>query len=126
MTEFQINDHLLNKECTELARDILDNIRQEMADDETLADYEDEINDRAHEAADGHSWVIYNHKALMLCAHCDTGYGDDFLSDAGFTWESDSTIYSVATMIAYGEIRGRVECIAREMIEEATEETETA
>ena len=124
MTEFQISDRILHNECESIAKEIFAEVTAEMDEGETPADYRDDMMDLAHEAADGHNWVIYNYKALKLCADCSLEYGEDFLSDVGFEWGPDSTIYSVATMIAYGEIRGRVECILSEMIEEA--ETEAA
>lgn len=81
-------------------------------------EFRDDMSDRAHETADGHEWVIYNHKALMICAHCNTEYGDDFLSEIGFKWTQDSTIYSVATAIVFGEMRGRIEFRLSELIDE--------
>ena len=109
-TEFQINDYLLTKECDQLARDIFEETLEDMADDETPDQYRDAMNERAHETADGHEWVIYNYKALMLCAHCNTDRGEEFLDDIGFEWTTgESTIYTVATAIAYGEMRARIE-----------------
>jgi hypothetical protein len=115
MTEFQINDRILDKECAELAREIL--AEHPDASEDTLSDY-------AHDYADGHEWVIYNHKALMLCAHCNTENGEQFLDDIGFTWERDSTLYTVAVTIAYGEMRARIEDELRELV--AAQEGEDA
>lgn len=116
MSEFTINDHILDRECLSLAQEIVDEFRDQLAEDETLEDYRDEMDDRAHEYADGHQWVIYNHKALMLCAHCSTDQGEEF-ADECFTWEpGDSTIYSVACTIAYGEMLGRIRACIDETI----------
>lgn len=105
MTEFQINDHILQAECEMIARDIM----------EEIDDLEDAY-DRAHEWADGHSWVIYHHKALMLCAHCDTSEGEQFLEDTGMP--EKPTFYGLATLIAYGEMRARIEEALRELADE--------
>ena len=113
MSDFQINDHILSKECDELAAEIAAEFNAG-----ELEASRDEMMDRAHEMADGHEWVIYNHKALMLCAHCDTGMGDEFLDDTGFEWvQGESTIYTVATTIAYGEMLGRIRVALEELIE---------
>ena len=116
MTDFQINDYLLSKECDDLAREIFEEAIAGMADDETPEDYRDDMSDRAHEYADGHEWVIYNYKALMLCAHCDTTMGEDFMDDVGAPSEPD--IYKLACMLAFGEMRGRIESALDELIEE--------
>lgn len=118
MTDFQINDHLLTKECAALAKDIFDEIMAEHPDSEP-EDLREDMFDRAHETADGHAWVIYNYRALMLCAHCDTSDGEAFLDDVGVEWnQGESTIYTVATAIAYGEMRARIEQDIQQLIED--------
>lgn len=126
MSDFEISNHMLQKECEQLAREIFDEVTADMAEDETPEDYRDTMSDRAHETADGHEWVIYNYKALMLCAMSDTTLGEEFLDDIGFEWTSDSTIYTVATTIAYGEMRGRIEQEIHGLIEAWEEEHEAA
>ena len=108
MSDFQINDGILQRECDELAREIVDDFRRERPG-EDLSDYQDrgDFSDRVHEVADGHEWVIYNHKALMICAHCDVSEGEAFLEEVGMP--ENPTIYSLACMIAYGEMRARIE-----------------
>ena len=125
MSDFQISDYQLAKECEELAKAIFAEVMEDHPGEDP-EDYRDEMDERAHETADGHQWVIYSHKSLMLCAHCDTSYGDDFLSDVGMTWDSDSTIYTVATKIAYGEMRGRITFEIQELVDawEAPQEPE--
>tara|TARA_R110000823_G_C15722461_1_gene478830 strand:+ start:347 stop:682 length:336 start_codon:yes stop_codon:yes gene_type:complete len=96
--EFIINDYRLTQECQSIAADI-------------IAEYEDEDerDDAVHQTVDGHQWVIYNHKALMLCAHCDVDKGEAFVDDTGFQWvQGDSTIFTVACLVAYGEMIHRV------------------
>lgn len=119
MTEFQINDYILQKECDDLARDIFDEITADNPD-ETAESLRDDMMERAHETADGHEWVIYNHKALMLCAHCDTSRGEEFLEDMGIP--ADLTIYSIACTIAYGEMRARIEDELSDLIDNADDE----
>lgn len=123
MSDFQINDYILTKECDGIAAEIFAEIMADADDDETAEDKRDDMFDRAHETADGHEWVIYNYKALMLCAHCDTTQGEEFLDDTGFEWvQGESTIYTVATAIAYGEMRARIESELSGLIGAAEEE----
>lgn len=126
MADFQINDHILAKECDSLAAEIFAECVAKLDEGETPEDYRDEMDDRAHETADGHEWVIYNYKALMLCAHCDVGNGEEFMSDVGFEWNDDSTIYSVATVLAYGEMRARITGEIQRLCEEWEEAREVA
>lgn len=88
MTDFQINDYLLTKECCEVAREIFEDVTKRSPDIEP-EQLRDVMGERAHEDADMHEWVIYNHKALMLCAHCDTSNGEEFLSDVGMPSDPD-------------------------------------
>lgn len=119
MSTFEINDYLLAKECEELAREIVDDFRREYPG-EDLSDYRDEMSDRAHEVADSHSWAIYNHQALMICAHCDVSSGEELLEDIGLP--QDPTIYSIACLIAFGEMRARIESAIDEILEEESDE----
>lgn len=116
MSDFQINDHLLTKECDQIAQDVFDEVIAEAAPDEDAEFHRDTLDQRAHEAADGHQWVIYNHSALMLCAHCNTDHGDELLSDIGMPEDPD--LYKIACLIAYGEMRGRIMERMETLIEE--------
>lgn len=124
MSDFQINDSILTKECDKIAREIFDDVMSGREGDDPDY-YRDDMDERAHEGADGHQWVIYNYKALMLCAHCNTDFGDELLSDVGMP--QDPTLHSIACLIAYGEMRGRImEEIDRLIAEwEPTEDEET-
>lgn len=114
MSDFQINDRILSDECEGLARDIFDEVMAQYAG-ENPEDYRDEMDDRAHQKADGHQWVIYNYQALMLCAHCDVSQGEEFLEDVGMPEEV--TIHKLACTIAYGEIRARIMDEINDLIE---------
>lgn len=116
MSDFEINDHLLTRECDQLAKDIFDEITAENPDADP-DDLREEMSDRAHETADAHNWVIYNYKALMIAAHCDVTSGEQFLDDIGFEWKQDSTIYSVAVILAYGEMRARIDAALSDLID---------
>ena len=123
MTDFQINDHILSKECEGLAKDIFEETMADAADDETADQLRDDMSDRVHERVDGHEWVIYYHKALMTCAHCNVEEGEAFLEDIGMP--ETPTIYSIACLILYGEMRARTDAEISDMIE-AWEPTEAA
>ena len=114
MSGFKISDYEFNKECIDLARDIIGDFRSDHSG-EDVRDYLDEMLDRAHEVADGHEWVIYNHKALMVCAHCDVSQGEEFLEDNGMP--ETPTIYSLATTIVYGEMRARIGVAITEILD---------
>lgn len=121
MTEFKIDDYILQKECEELAQDIFDDVLQfNLGISEN--DLRKKCDERAHEDADSHEWVIYNHKALMMCAHCDVSRGEEFLEDVGMP--EDPTIYSLATSIAYGEMRARIMDAIETLIENRETEEE--
>lgn len=121
MTEFQINDYILQKKCEELAQDIFDDVLQ-FNHDISEDDLREKCDERAHENADSHEWVIYNHKALMMCAHCDVSQGEEFLIDTGMP--EDPTIYRLATTIAYGEMRARIMDAIETLIENRETEEE--
>lgn len=101
-----ITDHDLTKACDELAAEIFANMLAELPHDETPDDKRDEMQDRAHEAADGHQWVIYTHYALSICAHCNTDAGEEFVDEVGLP--KPFTLAGAATAVAYGEIKHRV------------------
>ena len=117
MSEFQISDYMLATECKVLAQDIFADIMADARDDETPEDMRDAMTDRAHETADGHQWVIYHHKALMICAHCNVDRGEQFLEDVGLP--ETPTLNSIASLIVYGEMLARIEDALSELIEES-------
>ena len=65
----------------------------------------DECADYIHETCDGHEWVIYHHKALKICAECNVQMGENWLEETGMP--DDVTIYSLASIIVYGELHSR-------------------
>ena len=102
-----INDYTLD----EYAADIADEILRECEGER------DDFMDRAHEAADGSEWAIYYHKAHELCQNCNTDNGQLYFEDCG-PWE-DVTYDRIACIIAYGELRARIEQAIDAKIDEA-------
>jgi len=102
-----INDYTLN----EYAADIADEILRECDGDRETA------HDMGYEYADGSEWAIYYHKAHELCQNCNTDNGEQFYDDCG-PWE-DVTYDKIATIIAYGELRARIEQAIDAKIDEA-------
>ena len=107
-----ITDRQLDAACNDIAEDIFYFSKRENIDPDAPwtfdpEDYRDEMMDAAHEAADGHQWVIYTSYALSICAHCNTDAGEEFIQDAGLP--APFSLASVASSIAYGEMRARVE-----------------
>ena len=106
-------DDLRLDECAkQCAQDIVQDIT--LAEGETLLDHRDVMFDQAHEHADGLEHVIYHHKAHAICQNCNTDAGEAFLEDVG---NPDPCTYNkLATTIAYGELRHRIEKALGELI----------
>lgn len=115
------NDYQLSQECDALAEAIFDEI---MADNEgeDPKSLRDDMMDRAHEDADMSQHVIYTYRALQICANCDTSMGEQFLEDTGMP--AEPTFNGLATIIAYGEMRGRIEATLDHMIDNWDQEKE--
>lgn len=107
MSDTQINDYTLTKECESLAAEIFAEILETMESDEQPDFYRDEMLDRAHEAADMHQWVIYTHYALLICAHCNTDNGEELVDEVGPP--KPFTLAAAASLVAYGEMRARID-----------------
>lgn len=111
MTEFVINDRILRQEAESLAQEI-------------LASYPDadEARDAVHMTCDGHAWVIYTHKALMLCAHCDTSDGEQWLEDCDSLSVKGDTLSQIACRIAFATLY----CATSEALETLIDGRESA
>lgn len=116
MENERINEHTFSKECDQLAQDIFDEIMGEAAADEDADHHRDTMQDRAHEAADGHQWVIYHHHAHQICAECNTDEGEQFLEETGMP--ETPTYDGLATIMAYGEMRYRIGAKLDELCDE--------
>lgn len=111
-----ITDWELQKRCDEAAAEIFEEFKEEHGADFDPADHLDDMRDRAHDEADGWDWTIYTHKALLICCHCNTDMGEEFLDDVGMPQEP--TLASIASRIVYGEIRGRIEVALQELADD--------
>ena len=116
MTSERISEYSFQAECDEIAQEVFDNALDDMAADETPDHHRDDMLDRVHETVDGHQWVIYHHYAHQICAECNTDEGEAFLEDCGMP--ETPTYDSLATAIAYGEMRHRVTARIEELIDE--------
>ena len=101
------------------AQSIFDEAMDDLDARETAEDKRDDMMDRAHEDVDGHQWVIYHYRAHQVC-QCNTDLGEAFLEDTGMP--ETVTYDSLASLIAYGEMRGRVEARIQELVDEWVDE----
>ena len=91
-----MNDKELNEYCEAIA----DEIRSECDDIDSAIDL-------AHENADGSEHVIYYNKAHAICQRCKIDDGQAFFADC-FS-DGGKSYDEIACIIAYGEIRARIE-----------------
>ena len=115
MSDFQISDYLFDKECREIAQGAFDDVTAQNPGTDA-ADLSDDFDNWIHQTCDGHEWVIYNHKALMICAHCNTDAGEEFLADVGMP--DNPTLYSIACRIVFGEMQSRAMSYLGDVLEE--------
>jgi len=111
-----ITDYMLGQECRELAQDIFGEMLTGLARDETPKDHLDDMRDRARESVDGHHWVIYTHKSLLICAHCDTSDGEAFVEDTGLP--TPFSLSTIATAIVFGEMLARAEMALQDLCDD--------
>lgn len=114
-----VHEYSLREECERIAQDIFDEAMDDLDARETAEDKRDDMMDRAHEDVDGHQWVIYHYRAHQVC-QCNTDLGEAFLEDTGMP--AEVTYDSLASLIAYGEMRGRVEARIQELVDEWVDE----
>lgn len=92
MSEFRINDYILNKEAKRLAAAALLEAVTHGGDAEDLLDQL--VND--------HEWIIYDYKAMLLCAECDTIGGQIWIDHSD--WEPTNNIRTLARRTAYATL----------------------
>ena len=106
-----MNDYELTKEAESLAQAIW----EESQGDEDVA------RDLAHSYADGHEIAIYYHKAISLCAECNTHDGESWLEDCGGIAQPGDTFGAIACRIAFAELYCRIGAALETLIEESEE-----
>lgn len=116
MSETINSDYLLNKYADEVAADIFEEFKRKHGADFDPEDYRDEMFESAWESVDGCEHVIYNYRALQICANCNTNDGESRAEDMG-GYEGKS-FYEIACMIAFCEILCRVETELDSLIED--------
>ena len=91
MSNFEINDFILRQEAKALAEQAIAEVEHYGGDHFELLE----------QAVDGHEWVIYTYKALLLCAECDTRDGEQYVEDTG---QQTASIGELATVTAYATL----------------------
>lgn len=99
-------DFQLTEYCNGIAEDIA----------RDASDYEQAM-DWAHESADGSEHVIYTYKAHQVCQNCDIQQGEDLFNEC-YGGEHSKSYDEIASIMAYGEIRARIEARLYEIFEE--------
>ena len=106
MTDFTINNYELQQEAKRLAQECFD-------EGDT---HGEDPNEYLWQTCDGHEWVIYTYKAMLLCAECDTNDGEDYLDDIGF--EQFESFANHATQLAFSTLY----CAAMDALAELEQE----
>jgi len=91
MSEFKINDYILSQEAKEI-------ITQGIIEEK---EYGVPALESVQQSCDGHEWVIYTYKAILLCAECDTSAGEDYFEAFGIEF---SSFGDHATKLAYATL----------------------
>ena len=78
MSEFQISQYLLRQEAKRIVEDAI----------EEEGEFDVPALETVQQICDGHQWVIYTYKAILLCAECDTSEGEEWLEGVGSEYDS--------------------------------------
>ena len=93
-----ITEYLLNQECEALAKSIVEEYEGDRDDIDALREYAQE---RAHDDADGHQWVIYTYKARQVASIAPDA-AEEWLEDChGKPFDGCDTYNDVCTRLAY-------------------------
>jgi hypothetical protein len=98
-------------QLAELARSYAEDIVTECKDEALFGGVhpvkvlEDKADELAWQCADGSEHVIYHHKALQICSHCDTDRGEEHVECMGIAY---TNINELASAIVFGEIYSRI------------------
>jgi hypothetical protein len=91
MSEFKISQYLLRQEAKRIVEDAI----------EEESEFDVPALETVQQSCDGHQWVIYTYKAILLCAECDTSAGEDYFEDCGIEFNSFG---DHATKLAYATL----------------------
>lgn len=116
MSDVIKTDRALYLEAKNAAIDIFAEFESENPNHFDPEHWRDEMYERAHEFADMSQHVIYTFRALQICANCDTSEGEAFIEEIGIG--ENPTFYSIATLIAYGQLRSMIESELETLIDE--------
>jgi hypothetical protein len=78
MSEFKISQYLLRQEAKRIVEDAI----------EEESEFDVPALETVQQSCDGHQWVIYTYKAILLCAECDTSEGEAWLEEVGSECDS--------------------------------------
>lgn len=130
MSTDEITSHDFDQSCRDMADEIVTEI---LADVDGPDDYSEDrarerLTEAAHEAVDGHSFVIYTQTAKHIAGHphINTDAGEEFFEELGGTegMRSPVTLGDIAERIVYGEMRRRVEEYGADLLKERVEALE--
>lgn len=97
----QITEYALNRECESLAKSIIEEFDGNKADIDALREYAQE---RAHEDADGHQWVIYTYKARQVASIAPDA-AEEYLEEIyEKPFDSCESFGDVCTRLAYAAL----------------------
>jgi hypothetical protein len=117
MNTENITEYTLRQECESLAKSIIDEYpgdKTDIADIESLRQYAEE---RAHEDANGHQWVIYTYKASQV-ARIAPNDAEQYLADIyGKPFDGCDTYGDVCTRLAYAALYTGIREELDEMLE---------
>ena len=121
----QITEYALNRECESLAKSIIDEFDGDKSDIDALREYAQE---RAHEDADGHQWVIYTYKARQVASIAPAD-AEEYLEEIyDKPFDGCETFGDVCTRLAYAApytgIMDSLNTLIDEIEENASEEEE--
>ena len=121
----QITEYTLNQECESLAKSIIEEFDGDKSDIDALREYAQE---RAHEDADGHQWVIYTYKARQVASIAPCA-AEEYLEEIYEKSFDGCDIFSdVCTWLAYAAlytgITESLDTLIEEIEENASEDEE--
>jgi len=110
-----ITEYMFNQECESLAKSIIEEYEGDRDDIDALREYAQE---RAHDDADGHQWVIYTYKARQVAAIAPDA-AEEWLEEIyQKPFDGCDTYNDVCTHIAYAAMYTGIMAALEEIFEE--------